>query len=216
MSLTLFAAIAAASAALGWGAGRLARRRAASPSAAPRDELPWRLPVALGDVLVRSADDEALLESARVLRDGEHVVAVVFSSARRGRAERVVVAFPRPSRELWWLEVQPVATRGEPPTTLESGGATLPRTSRVVVSIESDQGDVVGTSGVLALYRDASDRAALVLRGATTIVATGDAAPIEAFDRLPGRLDSMPRRIGRACRLGAKRFTPTCARPARR
>ena len=185
MSVALFLAVAGSAGLGGWLAGRLARSRARRPELSTA--LPWGVPIGLGDVLVRAPDDEALLASALVLRDGESVAGVLFAGPRRGDTDRFVYASPPPAQELFWLAPCALGPLVDLPTHLPID-PPLPLVSRVTVRVErtGDAAPELGDVLVLATYRDARGRAAILLRGNETLTLLGDAIPLEGVDRLPG------------------------------
>lgn len=217
MSLLLFALLTCGAAASGVFAGSWLRRRAvrnvalaggrATPLALPSgdagakevDPLPT-FALGLGDVLTRGGVD-AVLAGAYVLREEGVDLAAVFSSIGP-RGAPLVMAFPPPSDELFWLEAVEDESALAGPMVLEIGGVIVELARRLPVSIArvgeaSAEGDPLGGDGTFFEYRGDGGRCAIVLvaggaRGSSDagarrgLIAHGTVLSSASLDRLPG------------------------------
>src|SRR5262245_4969980 len=107
MSLVLFTCLTAGAALAGWVSGRAARQRyehklELEPKQLALPGVFRDMSFAVGDAVTRSASEEVVLEGALgLVEDGLSVAAVFFGTgARQGR---VLVAFPAPRDEVFWL-----------------------------------------------------------------------------------------------------------------
>lgn len=166
------------SAAIAASAGFIVRRRRAGKSdliktdeksleKKPKAALPAPNPLAgfpleLGDV-ISSGGEERWLSGAIVAR--EQAVVLVIFFAPEGREHWVVACHPLPERDIMWLRPVEVVSPAEPPATLEIGGETMTRKSRLPVRFERlGQGAPnVGPSGIVATYTSGAQEVALLL-----------------------------------------------------
>lgn len=131
---------------------------AALPAAKPLEGFPLEL----GDV-VSSGGQERWLSGAIVAREQAAVLVLFF--APEGREHWVVVAHPLPERDIFWLKPVDVVSPAEPPATLEIGGFTMHRKSRLPVKLERiGQGaPKVEPTGIVATYSAGAGEVAVVL-----------------------------------------------------
>lgn len=217
MSFLLFTLLTCGAALSGALAGGLLRRRAADaaklsaahdaplalgpgdPPTADADPLPG-FTLGLGDVLTRGGS-EAVLGGAYVLREEGVVLGALFTSLGP-RGGPLVMAFPPPADEVFWLR----AVDDEPalagPLVLEIGGGVVELSRRLPVTLTTVGDDTtfdvpLAGEGTLFEYRGDAGRCALVLvagagrdhgdsssrRG---VVAHGTVLASGTLDRLPG------------------------------
>jgi len=148
------------------------------------------LAMGLGDVV--SADGaERWLAGAIELREGDHLVAVLFFAPEGARLD-VVCAFAAPRRDVLWLSPVPVEVGAEPPSSIELGGVVMNRRARLPVSARRHgQGAPdVGELATFAEYEASARAAGVVLRGPGVALAwSGRRLEPEELDRM-GRGDS--------------------------
>jgi hypothetical protein len=193
VSLILLAAVAAVAAAA---AGVAVERRRASKKGAEEDaaaaaEAPLApfandgLPVGLGDV-VSSDGQERWLAGALELRDGEHLVAVLFV-APEGSGTEAVCAFAPPRREILWLTPRTVDVAAEPPTAIELGGVVMQRRARVPARVKRHgQGTPdLGDLATFAEYHAGGREVGVVLRAPGIVLAwSGRRLDPDEYDRM--------------------------------
>jgi hypothetical protein len=131
----------------------------------PPPTTPDTLPLSLGDV-VSAEGEERWLEGALVAREDGHARAALFF-AREGLAERAVLAFAPPRRELFWLAPTDTLAPREPPGTLEVGRETYQRVERFPAAVErvGVGAPQVGEVVLWALYEGGGRKVALLLAG---------------------------------------------------
>lgn len=145
--------------------GALEVAKKAQAALAPPPTTPDTLPLSLGDV-VSAEGEERWLEGALVAReDGLPRAALFF--AREGLAERAVLAFAPPRRELFWLRPTDALAPREPPGTLEVGRETYQRVGRFPAAVErvGVGAPQVGEVVLWALYEGGGRKVALLLSG---------------------------------------------------
>lgn len=217
MSFLLFTLLTCGAALSGALAGGLLRRRAAQhaalsagaapplalgpgqPSERERDPLPT-FALGLGDVLTRG-DVEAVLGGAYVMREEGVELAALFTSLGPPGGP-LVLSFPPPSEEVFWLRAADEEAALAGPLVLEIGGGVveLARRLPVVLASVGDETtfvDQLEGEGTLFEYRGDGGRCAVVVvegkgrapgesasrRG---IVAHGTVLALATLDRLPG------------------------------
>jgi hypothetical protein len=128
-----------------------------------------RFPCALGDVVVRAIDSaEAWLAGAIVLSEGTPAAVLFFAPDAAG--DRVLLARPRPSEDIAWLEAAPpeaLAAGAEPPSAIEIQGVRFERTRRLplrATRVGSGAPDV-GATALLGEYTSPTGEVAVVLVG---------------------------------------------------
>lgn len=131
----------------------------------PAPSTPDTLPLSLGDV-VSAEGEERWLEGALVAREDGAARAALFF-AREGLAERAVLVFAPPRRELFWLTPTDTLAPREPPGTLEVGRETYQRVARFPAAVErvGVGAPQVGEVVVWALYEGGGRKVALLLAG---------------------------------------------------
>ncbi|HEU4409853.1 MAG TPA: hypothetical protein VFS43_31660 [Polyangiaceae bacterium] len=195
MSLVLFTCLTAGAAVAGWLSGRAARQRYENSLGREPEQLappPPRVfreaPFAVGDAVTRSASEEVVLEGALgLVEDGAPVAVVFFGSG--ARQKRVLVAFPAPRDEVFWLREATDPAPAEPPSSWDAGGKVLERARRLPVTALR-QGDVPADWGrhlVFAEYKnDLGDRGLLLQGKARKLALVGDSLPLAWLERWPG------------------------------
>lgn len=217
MSLLLFALLTCGAAASGVFAGSWLRHRAArhaglasgggalpalvagDDASRGADPLPT-FALGLGDVLTRGGID-AVLSGAYVLREEGVDLAAVFSSLGP-RGAPLVMAFPPPSDELFWLEAIEDESALSGPMVLEIGGGVVELSRRLPVAITrvgeaSTDGEPLAGDGIFFEYRGDAGRCAIVLVAGAPLgageggprrglVAHGTVVATDGLERLPG------------------------------
>jgi hypothetical protein len=196
MSFVVFCIAAAGAATVGWMSGRRAREehertQSAIPAAPEPPPNPFAaFPYSLGDVILRTQHDEALLRGGLRLSEGGAPVAAIFFGAGERGVTRLVVVFAGSKPDAFWLKADPGAqVNAEPPSSLPVGEAVLERKRRLPVKVESFGDDVppFDSEALFAEYRGGAGQGAVVLKGAgSTLVAAGDVVSRDLLDRLPG------------------------------
>jgi hypothetical protein len=196
MSIVLFCCAAASAAAVGWVSGRRAREEhertlAATPPAPEPPPNPFAaFPYSLGDVILRTQYDEALLRGGLRLSEGGAPVAAIFFGAGERGVTRIVMVFAGSKPEAFWLKAETgTQVSAEPPSSLPVGESFLERKRRLPVKVESFGDDVPSfdPEALFAEYRGGAGQGAVVLRGTgSTLVAAGDVVSRDILDRLPG------------------------------
>jgi hypothetical protein len=121
------------------------------------------LPLTLGDVVIAEGE-ERWLAGGLLAREGDRVVAAVFF-APEGARTKVVVAFARPRRDIFWLSPARVDSPAEPPAACEIDGSPMTRRARLPVTLtRHGQGvPALGNDGILAEYDGGADEIAVLL-----------------------------------------------------
>ncbi|MEZ4301479.1 MAG: hypothetical protein R3B70_41480 [Polyangiaceae bacterium] len=121
------------------------------------------LPLALGDVVLAEGE-ERWLAGAILASEAERVIASLFF-APEGSRTKVVVAFARPRRDLYWLAPATCDSPAEPPASCELDGTPMTRRSRLPVTLSrKGQGTAtVGEDGILAEYDGGADEVGILL-----------------------------------------------------
>jgi hypothetical protein len=143
------------------------------------------LPFGLGDV-VSAQGTERWLAGALELRDGPHLVAVLFL-APEGEGHAAVCAFSSPRRDIFWLAPQTAEVGAEPPSAIELGGIVMQRRARVpgVVRRHGQGAPEVGDQATFAEYTSGTRDVAVVLRGPLGALAwSGQRVDPDAYDRM--------------------------------
>jgi hypothetical protein len=146
-------------------------------------------PLELGDV-VSSGGQERWLSGAIAARE-QSVVMVLFF-APEGREHWVVVTHPLPERDILWLRPVEVVSPPEPPATLEIGGFTMQRKSRLPVKFERiGQGAPdVGSTGIVAMYSAGAGEVAVVLtNGEKCLAWSGQRIEASDYERMGKSLE---------------------------
>lgn len=191
-------------------AGKEEASPVAPPPEPPRDETADAMqraavPFRLGDVVSVEADLDAgmtpaeapslvarrgqverWLEGGCVAFDGGEVAAVLFV-APEGAAQRAVLAFAAPRREIGWLAPVAIEVGGEPPATLEIRGLAMRRRRRLAVRLAriGKGAPQVGDAGVWAEYEASGRSLALVLRAdGCTLAWTGERYDPGEYERM--------------------------------
>jgi hypothetical protein len=160
-----------------------------APAALPAAKPLEGFPVELGDV-ISSGDEERWLSGAILARE-QTVVTVIFF-APEGREHWVVVAYPLPERNIFWLRPVTVVSPAEPPAALEIGGINMHRKNRLPVRLERvGQGAPdVGATGILATYSAGAREVAIVLTSGDQCLAwSGRSIDSSEYDRMGKSLD---------------------------
>ncbi len=149
-------------------------------------------PCKLGDVILRSAGDEAWLAGALVLREGDEPAAVVFFSPEAG-ADRAILARPGTKELLWLTEEKSVRVPlGEPPTALEVGTDRYERRRRLPLRAErvGTGAPDLGRELIFAEYTGLGDDCLVVLATKDRVLALhGPSLAQGTYDVLPGKTD---------------------------
>ncbi len=200
MTITILVITAAVAASMGFFASRRSAKkgdlRAADEATnkAPKAALPAAKPLAgfpleLGDV-ISSDGQERWLSGAIVAREQNAIMVLFF--APEGREHWVVVAHPLPERNILWLRPVEVVSPAEPPATLEIGGFTMHRKSRLPVKLERlGQGapDVEST-GIVATYSAGAREVGIVLTsGEQSLAWSGRRIDASEYERMGKSLD---------------------------
>lgn len=154
-----------------------------------RVELP-SFPCQLGDVVLRSAGDEAWLAGALILHEGDAPAAALFVSPE-AKADRAVLARPSQSELLWLSEEKGVVIAlGDPPTALEIGSERYERRRRLPLRAErvGTGAPDLGPDVIFAEYTGLGDDHLVVLATKDRVLAyRGPALGSGAYDVLPGK-----------------------------
>ena len=143
------------------------------------------LSLGLGDV-VSAEGTERWLAGAIELRDGDHLVAVLFV-APEGAAHVAVCAFVAPRREIFWLAPRPVEVGAEPPSSIDLGGLVMQRRARVpsATRVHGRGAPDVGPVATFAEYHAGSRDVGVVLRSeGATLAWVGRRLDPDEFDRM--------------------------------
>lgn len=160
-----------------------------SPKELPAAKPLEGFPLELGDV-VSSGGQERWLSGAIIAREQAAVMALFF--APEGREHWVVVAHPLPERDIFWLKPVEVSSPSEPPGTLEIGGFTMHRKSRLPVKFERiGQGaPKVESTGIVATYSAGAGEVAVVLTyGDKCLGWSGQVIESSDYERMGKSLD---------------------------
>jgi hypothetical protein len=163
-------------------------KKGAKPALPPAKPLEG-FPLELGDV-ISSGGEERWLSGAILARE-QAVVSVLFF-APEGREHFVVVAYPLPERDIFWLRPVEVFSPAEPPAVLEISALTMHRKSRIPVRFERiGQGAPdVGLTGILATYTAGAREVAIVLTSGERCWAwSGRSIDSSDYDRMGKSLD---------------------------
>jgi hypothetical protein len=143
----------------------------------------------LGDVVMRSAGEEAWLAGALVLTE-QFPVATLFVAPEAG-GDLAVLAKPSPVEDLLWLSPVPADAIGltgkEPPATLEHGSDRFERTKRIpvrAVRLGSGAPDV-GETVIFAEYTSLPGDRMVVLMGPRIAAFRGVLLEAGTFTVLP-------------------------------
>lgn len=158
---------------------------AALPAAKPLEGFPLEL----GDV-VSSGGQERWLSGAIVAR--EQAVVMVLFFAPEGREHLVVATYPLPERDIFWLRPVDIVSPPEPPATLEIGGFTMQRKSRLPVKFQRlGQGaPALDPTGIVATYSAGAGEVAVVLTSGQKCLAwAGQRIESSDYERMGKSLD---------------------------
>jgi hypothetical protein len=177
-----------AGAAAGYGVFERRKRAAADAKTAPTraPAVDRDMPFALGDVVSRGAD-EAWLAGALAMSESSAPFGVVFVAPER-RSHRAVVVFAPPRDEALWMDPEPAPFRGEPPSTLEIGGAIFERVARRPVKVErvGEHAPEVGERAIFSEYCGPGRAAFCAITSTGEPLAwKGERLPIDELDRMP-------------------------------
>lgn len=144
--------------------------------------------VQLGDVVMRTAGEEAWLAGALVFSEDIPTAALFIAPDAGG--DRALFVRPMPSTTIVWLE--PIASDeltvgSEPPTSLELGGARFERARRLPVRVEriGTGAPDLGERAIVAEYEAAGGERLLVVVGAHARAWRGTALDPGMYDVLP-------------------------------
>lgn len=145
-------------------------------------------PCKLGDVILRSAGDEAWLAGALVLSEAGGAVAALFTAPEAG-GDRAIYARAA-SEELLWLAAEPgvAVISGEPPTALEISGERYERRRRLPLRAAriGTGAPEIGPEVIVAEYTGLGDQHLVVVASKDkTLAFRGDALGPGTYDVLP-------------------------------
>jgi hypothetical protein len=146
-------------------------------------------PLELGDV-VSSGGQERWLSGAIVAREQAAVMVLFF--APEGREHWVVATYPLPERDIFWLRPVEIVSPPEPPATLEIGGFTMQRKSRLPVKFQRlGQGaPALDPTGIVATYSAGAGEVAVVLTSGQKCLAwAGQRIESSDYERMGKSLD---------------------------